>query len=41
MAPFSVSMSNAHGDRLTVSLSPMGRSRVCSPGQSSSSYPAC
>jgi type IV fimbrial biogenesis protein FimT len=41
MAPFSVPLSNAHGDRLMVSLTPMGRSRVCSPGQSSSSYPAC
>jgi type IV fimbrial biogenesis protein FimT len=41
MAPFSVPLSNAHGDRLIVSLTPMGRARVCSPGHSSSSYPAC
>jgi type IV fimbrial biogenesis protein FimT len=41
VAPYSVPLSNAHGDRLMVTLTPMGRSRVCSPGQSSSSYPTC
>jgi type IV fimbrial biogenesis protein FimT len=41
IAPFSVPLSNAHGDRLMVTLTPMGRPRICSPGQSSPSYPAC
>jgi type IV fimbrial biogenesis protein FimT len=34
-------LSNAHGDRLHVTVSPMGRTRICVPGTASMSYPAC
>ena len=39
--PVDLPMSNAFGDRLTVSLTPMGRSRICTPGSPGMGYPAC
>jgi type IV fimbrial biogenesis protein FimT len=34
-------MSNAFGDRLSITLTPMGRSRICTPGSPSMGYSAC
>ena len=34
-------LSNGYGDRIQVTLTPMGRARICTPAGSSLSYPAC
>jgi type IV fimbrial biogenesis protein FimT len=34
-------LSNAYGDRLQVTVTPMGRARICAPAGSSLAYPPC
>jgi type IV fimbrial biogenesis protein FimT len=40
-SPLELPISNAFGDRLQIALTPMGRSRICTPGRPAMGYPAC